>query len=396
MGGTVVRVWLEFGFWIGAAALFHSYIFFPFLLRLLAAGKKGNVLVYEREEDLPRVSVLMAVFNEEQVIREKIEKLFASTYPRDKLEVWIGSDASTDGTEAAIRSAQARHPGLQLRIFGQRMGKPKILNELANAAQGDLFWITDANVMPEPDMLFQLVKHFRNPEIGLVDGRMLHRELREEGIAVQESAYLAREVAIKHREGLIWGAMMGPFGGCFVLRASLFRPIPSNFIVDDFFLCMQVLEQGKRCISEPEACCREDVSQELSEEFRRKLRISAGNFQNLRAFRKLLWPPFRGLAFSFWSHKVLRWFGPYFLSLSYLCILSLAHESLFFRWAFVLQTVCMTVPFTDYAMQKAGIHLRPLRFLTYFYLMNLALLMGSWKYPKGAKSNIWKPTKRNQ
>ena len=109
--------------------------------------------------------------------------------------------------------------------------------------------------------------------------------------------------------------MIGAFGGCYAVRSACYHPAPRAFIVDDFFISMAVLQDGYQAINELAAVCHEDVSDQLPEEFRRKARISAGNFQNLVAFRRLLWPPWQGRSFAYWSHKVLRWLTPLLLVL---------------------------------------------------------------------------------
>ena len=131
-------------------------------------------------------------------------------------------------------------------------------------------------------------------------------------------------------------------------------------------------------------------------EFRRKIRISSGNFQNLRTFCRLLWPPFSGLSFSFMSHKVLRWLGPFFLLLLLLAGFMLSRESQFYRVLLLAQGILLAVPFLDLLLRKIGIHIVFLRFITYFYSMNLALLLGFFKFLTRRETNVWKPTKRTR
>jgi cellulose synthase/poly-beta-1,6-N-acetylglucosamine synthase-like glycosyltransferase len=152
-----------------------------------------------------------------------------------------------------------------------------------------------------------------NPvEIGLVDSNMRNIGIKKDGISHQEKTYISAEVASKNAESLLWGTMMGPFGGCFALRKKLWEKIPSHFLVDDFFINMLVLQKGFKSINEPNAIVFEDVSNDLSDEFRRKIRISSGNFQNLFHYKHLLFD-FSWIAFSFFSHKVLRWLTPFFI-----------------------------------------------------------------------------------
>ncbi|PLX06206.1 MAG: hypothetical protein C0596_17150 [Marinilabiliales bacterium] len=201
---------------------------------------------------------------------------------------------------------------------------------------------------------------------------------------------------IKHNEGKLWGTMMGPFGGCFAIRRELYSPVPINFLVDDFYICMKVLEKGYKSVNNVDAIVLEDVSNNLSDEFRRKIRIATGDFQNLWEFKKLLWPPFTGLSFSFLSHKILRWLTPLFMILSYGLNLLLAFYYDFYLYMFIAYNFIYILLITDFLLKKIKIHNVFLRFITHFMSMNLALLIGMIKAMKGVKTNVWKPTKRNQ
>jgi cellulose synthase/poly-beta-1,6-N-acetylglucosamine synthase-like glycosyltransferase len=150
--------------------------------------------------------------------------------------------------------------------------------------------LTDANVYFEPDTIFELTKHYKNPAIGLVGALILNTNVKKTGISYQEKTYLSLENKIKFAEGVLGGAMIGAFGGAFSIRRDVYKPVPPKFIVDDFYITMQVLAQGKQAILEPSAVVYEDVANVPAEEFRRKVRISTGNFQNLREFRGLLIP----------------------------------------------------------------------------------------------------------
>jgi cellulose synthase/poly-beta-1,6-N-acetylglucosamine synthase-like glycosyltransferase len=155
-----------------------------------------------------------------------------------------------------------------------------------------------------------------------------------------------------------------------------------------------VLDRKKKCILELKAIGYEDVPNRLSEEFRRKIRIAAGNFQNLKTFYKLLWPPNTGLAFSFFSHKVLRWLGPFFLLFLLVSNTILALSDPFYRILLMIQGGLIISPFIDYLLRKIGLHIVILRFITHFYSMNLALLAGFLKFMKGTETNVWQPTRR--
>ncbi len=383
-------------FWVSVGYIFYSYALFPLILGFLARGKKLNKPSWAKEDDLPLVSMLISAFNEEEVIAQKINSIFNTSYPADKIQVLIGSDKSTDRTNEIVASLAVKYPQLQFFPFSQRRGKGNVINDLWKEAKGNILILTDANVLLDEDTLFQLVKYFKDPKIGLVDSRMINTHIHPGGISMQEKAYISREVWIKQHESILWGTMMGPFGGCFAIRADLYEPVPRNFLVDDFYLNMIVLEKGFECINNLEAKVYEDISNNLRDEFRRKVRISTGNFQNLRRFSNLLWHKTKGISFCFISHKVMRWTGPFFLLLALLANALLATQSNFYFYIFILHCLLFVLPLLDLLLRKLQVNIGILRFITHFYSMNLALLTGFFKSLKNIESNVWKPTKRNQ
>lgn len=383
-------------FIISVFLLIHSYILYPILLWLLAMNKRLNYQCFTSNDELPQVSVIIAAHNEESVIQPKLESIISSNYPPEKIEILVGSDCSNDRTNTILNDFASRYPNVSFVEFNQRQGKIAIVNHLLSMAKFPIIISTDANVMFNPYTLFELVKYFKDPKVGLVDSRMVNKGLSKSGISIQESTYITHEVMIKHREGLLWGSMIGPFGGCYAIRKELFCSPPSNFLVDDFYISMKVIEQGKRCINNLSAWATEDVSNKLTEEFRRKVRIGTGNFQNLRQFAALLWPPTKPVAFSFFSHKVIRWFGPILLLLTIFSTIALSFQNQVFHTVLVGLVITLSIPLIDFILKSFKLHISPFRFVTHFFSMNLALLVGLIKYFKGVNSNVWQPTQRNQ
>jgi cellulose synthase/poly-beta-1,6-N-acetylglucosamine synthase-like glycosyltransferase len=392
----VILLW-QIIFWISLLCLLHTYVFYPLILDILAKGKKQNQMRYEPEdENLPAVSILLAAYNEERVIEQKIQSTFRTSYPLDKIEFLIGSDASTDNTDAIVRRYQQEFPNLRLITFPGRTGKAGIVNTLAGQAANTVFILTDANVFFKEDTIYELVKHYKNPKVALVGGNIINKRFKKDGISVQEKSYLSRENKIKYQEGVLWGSMIGAFGGCYSMRASYYAPVPPRFFMDDFYITMHVLEKRGWALNELKALCYEDVSNKVSEEFRRKVRISIGNFQNFMRYKHLLLPLLSGRAFAFLSHKVLRWLGPFFIILLLISSFFLAQQTNFFLLVLAGQVLLILVPVMDWLLRKIHVHLLILRFISHFYLMNLALLVGFFKFIKGVESNIWKPTQRFQ
>ncbi|MDQ2770419.1 MAG: glycosyltransferase [Bacteroidota bacterium] len=390
---------LGLAFWTCLLLVAHTYVLFPVLLGWLARGRQQNADVYgPNAAGLPAVDILLAAHNEEAVIEEKVRSTFATTYPLDRLRLLVGSDNSSDQTNDRLARLATEYPQLRFEAYAGRTGKPGVIDRLGRLSAAPVLVLTDANVFFAPDTIYELVKHFRNPAIGLVGGHILNPAHRAEGISGQEKAYLERENVLKFQEGVLWGAMMGAFGGCFAVRRACYHPAPASFLVDDFYITMAVLRDGYQAINELGAVCYEDVSDHLPEEFRRKARISAGNFQNLKEFRALLGPAWGGVALAWWSHKVLRWLTPQLLLALLVATAALVAlgAGWFYRLALLGQLGLPLLLLLDAALRRAGRHSRALRFVTHFYSMNAALLLGWWRYLRGIKTTVWTPTQRNQ
>lgn len=380
-------------FWLPFAALIYSYLLYPFLLKIIAGSKKPNSTVFSFEE-LPAVSILIAAHNEEVVMEEKIKSIFNSHYPEGRIEVFVGSDASTDRTDEIVENLSGEYKNLHLVRFRERSGKVNIINKLVGMSANSILIITDANVMFNGETLAELVKHFANNKIALADSHMMHKGNSKTGASLGESFYVSREVNTKYREGLLWGAMMGPFGGCYAVRKEYFRDVPRNFLVDDFYINMKVLEKGGKAISELNAFVYEDVAHKPKVEFKRKVRIATGSFQNFFAFFFLLFRP-GAISFCFFSHKVIRWFGP----VLFLCIFCsscvLAYHSTLFAYVFWIEMLMLFLIPVDYIFHIIGVRFRTTHILRYFFFTNLAVFIGMFKAIGGVSSSVWEPTKRN-
>lgn len=380
-------------FILSAFVIFYTYVLFPAILSWLS-GRQGPVKPETNGKILP-VSIIISAFNEESVIGEKLLTIVKSDFPSDMLEVIVGSDASTDRTNQIVEELSLKYPNIKLHCYDQRRGKPAVVNDLVAKAQHPILVMTDANVFFEKDTLSKLLVQFSKPETGLVGSNILNIGLRKDGISVQEKSYIQRENLIKYREGKLWGCMMGPFGGCYALRKELFEDVPEGFLVDDFYISMKVMEKGFHCVNRLDAICYEDVSNDIRQEYKRKARISAGNYQNLMVFRKFLFKPFTPVGFCFISHKFLRWITPFLILLSVLSLGVLSFTNKLFLVLFILELIMLATPFIDFVFSRMNIHMKLLRFVSYFSYMNLALIRGFINYATGVKSGVWQPTKRN-
>lgn len=347
-----------------------------------------------------RVVLFMAVRNEASVIGRKLDALVEIGREHD-LVCYIGSDASDDGTDDIIKGYTDKL-NLRFSAFAERTGKPGIINRLVEAAEreqppaaDDLYWLTDANVIPESGFLKAMTAVFADKRLGLADGIVLNTA-RTGGVAGSETGYLKLETAIKLAEGRLWGCAMGPFGGSYVIRAGLYQPVPDKFLVDDFFIFYGIIRRGYRAVVVPGAVSYENISGSLAEEFRRKVRISAGNLQNTAWYLKDMVRLDRGYNRVFWAHKGLRWLTPVF-GLTLLALLAaLAPGNDRAAAALVIMiSLLVGVPLLSSLLKAVNLRPKALQGLSYLIIMNLAMLLGVFKFIKGIKSNVWEPTKRN-
>lgn len=372
--------------------ILHTYVFYPIGIILLAKTKTNYSHLDPDENTLPNVAVLIAAYNEEQVIVKKLTSIVQSNYPSEKLTVLVGSDASDDKTDELVEQFAAIYKSVKLYRFESRTGKITIINQLQSKTDAEILVLTDANVILEPNCIKTLVAGFAHEGVGLIAANISKKSKKEIGITRQEKFYLNFENKIKQAESTIWQLIVGAEGGCYAIKNQLYKKVPANFIVDDFYITMQLLRRGSKALFEPKARCFEDVHPDEKGEFRRKVRISAGNFQNLLFFKRILLKPFSKLGFAFISHKVLRWATPFLLLISIFFSLPLAFQSTFYKWMLLLQFTGFLSPFLS---KLVGDKITLLKFVSHFYLMNAALLTGFVRFSRGIRSSVWQPVKRD-
>ncbi|MCC6370753.1 MAG: glycosyltransferase, partial [Bacteroidia bacterium] len=189
--------------------IMHTYLFYPFFMIAFFSKSKKKCESFLMNDDLPQVAVLVAAFNEEKVIGEKIISVFNSSYPLNKIKVYVGSDASVDGTDGIVEDLKIRYSNLELVKFEGRVGKINIINHLQSLGDEQILIMTDANVLFKPETIFELVKCFRNEQIGIVAANIIKVSENDEGISYQEKKYLSLENKIKAAESNAFDLIMG-------------------------------------------------------------------------------------------------------------------------------------------------------------------------------------------
>jgi cellulose synthase/poly-beta-1,6-N-acetylglucosamine synthase-like glycosyltransferase len=377
-------------FWGCLALVAYTYLGYPLLVWGLS--RVFNQIAVPRDvgdADAPKVSLLIAAHNEEAVIVDRLENALAMEYPREKLEIVVSSDGSTDTTVEVVRRHADR--GVRLQEFTRRRGKAAVLNASVPELQGEIILFSDANTQVDPGAVRKLVRWFRDPGVGAVCGRLVLADPRT-GKNV-DSLYWKYETFLKQCEGRL-GALLGANGAIYAIRKAAFTPIPDGTILDDFAIPLVAkLRTGCLIVYDSEAVAREETPPELAAEFARRSRIGAGGFQSLGLLWGLLHPRWGWTALAFTSHKILRWLCPFFL-LGMLCSSLVLCGRPFFQVALVSQVLFYLASWVIAVLPLRCRFLRPLRLATMFTTMNLALLAGFWEWLLGTQQGIWQRTVR--
>ena len=292
---------LLFLFWASIAIIGYTFAGYPLTLALWGAVRPRS---WRREPYEPAVSVVIAAHNEAGFMSQKIRNLIALDYPADRLEILIGSDGSTDGTaERILAISEAR---VRPFIFPQRRGKAEVLNTLIPKARGEIILLADARQTFDPSVLRVLTRSFADPEVGAVSGELvLGRSQPGSAVGNGSGLYWRYEKFIRSRESAV-DSSIGATGAIYAIRKSLFQSIPDDTILDDVLIPLRITRGGHRVVFDREALAYDFASAAPGQEFTRKVRTLAGNFQ-LFARERWLCNPFRNrLWWQVISHKALR------------------------------------------------------------------------------------------
>lgn len=285
-------------FWTGAIWIAYTYAGYPLLLWLMGFFRRVNVA--SRDDYQPFVSVLIAARNEEQDIGWKVAETLAWDYPAERLEVLVGSDASDDGTDEVVKNI--KDPRVKLVRMPQRGGKARVLNRLAQLAQGQILFFTDANAHIAPHCLARMVRHLADPRVGCVTGGTRPLAGGEQAIGSGASAFLSFETIFYRLESRL-GSVLACDGAIFCMRRSLYAPV-SPELANDLELPLRIHDAGFWILHEPEAIVREGDTNSPREEFARRRRICAQGMLAMWRLRATL-GGWRG--WQFFSHKLLRY-----------------------------------------------------------------------------------------
>ncbi|MBI9070458.1 MAG: glycosyltransferase [Melioribacteraceae bacterium] len=382
---------IESGFWILLIIIVHSYLIYPIIIFFISKLYSQP----EFKDFAPSISILIAAYNEEKVIEDRIQNINNLVYDFDKVEVLVGSDCSSDSTNSKLNSLKKNHPWLKVFLFDKRRGKASILNDLVKQSKNEILIFTDANTVFDKKAIKSLMNYFQDQTIGGVSGRLILTDANvDSNESVEETKYWKYETKLKKSEGRC-GTLIGANGGIFAIRRELFKPIPiEKAVTDDLFISLNVLSKKFKFKYCYESFATEDVGKDVSTEYKRKVRFAATNFQTLLNFKNLLFNQNLLVSYAFWSHKVIRWFFPFITLFVLLMTIYLLTYSNIYLFILILQLSFYFLAIIGAVFSRFGIRIKVFSLPYFFVLANYAIIRGFIKFLRKEHSTVWESTQR--
>ncbi|MGN7989433.1 glycosyltransferase family 2 protein [Pedobacter sp. 22226] len=383
-------------FWACLFIVMYTFVGYGLLLYILIRIKRffTRPKKFLTDAALPTVTLLVAAWNEELIIGDKIKNTLLLDYPKELLQIIFITDGSTDLTPDLIYP----HKEIVLMHNGARHGKMAAIKRAMPGVTGEIIVFSDANTFLNQQALRELVKHYQNEKVGAVAGekRILVNQ-HADASSAGEGFYWKYESRLKKWDYELY-SNVGAAGELFSIRASLYEPVESDTIIDDHMIAMRIAEKGYLIAYEPAAYASETASANTAEELKRKIRIAAGGIQSI--FRlKVAANPFRYplLTFQYLSHRVLRWtITPFLLVLALLAniIIVSQYNERFYLFLLMAQFAFYGLALLGMLMERRNIRLKPLFIPYYFCMMNYAVAAGILRYINQNQSAAWERSLR--
>jgi cellulose synthase/poly-beta-1,6-N-acetylglucosamine synthase-like glycosyltransferase len=364
--------------------ILYSYIGYPVSLYVLGRFRKLHVI---RQDICPHITIIITAYNEEKRINEKIMNTFDIIYPKDRLQIIVASDGSTDSTNEIVDNIKKSN--MQLLVIPIRGGKENAQKEALKISSGEVIVFTDVATIIEPMGLKKIVSNFADPMVGCVssEDRFIGRDGKPSG----EGFYVRYEMMLRRLESEL-NSLVGMSGSFFAARKSVCQDFQGN-MQSDFRTLLNCVKMGLRGISDPEATGTYlDVS-DSSREFDRKVRtilrgltVYFNHTEFLNIFKYGLF------SYQYFCHKLLRWLVPVFLVLAFLTNFLLMTKSNTHLLLFFVQIIFYCLAILGWKNRQISRNLTKIPY--YFLTVNASILIAWWKYLRRQRVVMWTPSER--
>jgi cellulose synthase/poly-beta-1,6-N-acetylglucosamine synthase-like glycosyltransferase len=378
---------IEILFWISISLIIYTYVGYPLVTLIYSLFVKNLV---NKQDIEPKVTFLITAYNEEKNVRQKLENTISLDYPKEKLEVMVASDGSTDKTDEIVKEFSDR--GVILHRVEGRLGKTATQNSAVKISRGEIIVFSDAASMYDPGAIHALVKNYADPKVGAVSGMYNYLDENASSAGLGKILFWKLENFIKSRQTRI-KTITGCCGCIYSVRKDLYSDLPPH-IISDLVEPLTILKKGYRIVFEPSALALEETAGDTEEEFKMRIRVIVRGMNGMLFVRSLFNPfkyPF--VSFQLISHKLLRWMVPIFAIFALISNAFLITTSPFYTILFFGQLIFYALAVIGYIKEKQGIHKKIFYLPLYFCTVNLASLISMFKVLRKENIVTWQ-TKR--
>jgi cellulose synthase/poly-beta-1,6-N-acetylglucosamine synthase-like glycosyltransferase len=387
---------MEILFWLSLFVVFYTFLGYGILLYVLVRIRRmirGKRVAPDLNQDFPTLTLIIAAYNEESIIEEKIRNTLQLAYPAGKLSLVFVTDGSSDRTPELVSA----YKKIKLMHTPVRSGKIVAMHRAMDEVETEVVVFTDANTFLNKEALLLIARHYADPKVGAVSGEKRVMQDALSDATAGEGFYWKYESTLKKWDSELY-SVVGAAGELFSVRRALYTAVEPDTIVDDFMISMRIAQQGYRIIYEPEAYASELSSENIKEELKRKVRIAAGGIQSILRLKKLLNPfHYPLLSFQYISHRVLRWTVTPFLMILALAlnvVIVARSGGILYQVLLAGQVGFYTLALAGWVLERQKIKIKALFVPYYFCMMNYAVLAGINRYLKGSQSAAWDKSKR--
>ena len=388
-------------FCLSLFCIFYPFAIYPILLKIISFFIKTEIRTCDNFE--PNITIVISAYNEEENIQNAIISVLNDGYPKEKLFILVGIDGKTDNTNKKIEELQKKYNNIDYHIF-EHSGKNGVLNQLIPKVKTDFYIIVDADLRfnNNSNSIKQIISLFYDAKVGnvitslrLIDANIANEtsefyndlETKSEGFG--ENIYQKFETFLKEKESNIKTTVNAL--GIVACRKEDYVSIPSNRICDDFFRLLQTVKIGKRVIFQKNIIVNEISRKSVSAELKRRERMVSGAFATMWHFKKLFSPTSGIASFFLFSHKLIRYFMPFFLLVAFISTFFISDEILKIA-LFAIQTLFYFLAILGIILEKKAIKLLPLKILSFFLVMNYGFLRGTIRFFSGTQNSSWNRT----
>jgi cellulose synthase/poly-beta-1,6-N-acetylglucosamine synthase-like glycosyltransferase len=357
--------------------LIYTYLLYPLAIWAMAKWF-GKSIVQQMPEQLPNITVVLCVFNGEKVIQSRINNIFSLDYPTEKMNVIVVADGCSDKTGEQVESCG--HRNVKLVSYENNRGKSFALSKAMEHVETDFTLFADVRQRFSEDVLQQILPYFNDESVGMVTGNL---QIEQSG--GDPGLYWRYEKAIRKCES-DYSSLVGVTGAIYMARTKLMPDFPADIVLDDMYGPLSIIKHNYRVVYCEQAHAFDSGSHTLKEEFERKVRTLAGNYQLFEVLPWTLNPLKNPVFFELFSHKVCRLLVPYFMIFTFISSAFSTHWFGCFMFFSQLALYSLTLMFYLYFYRKKG----KTSFILSFVMLNLAALKAGIVYFTGSTSNLWK------